>query len=89
VIGNKPILDLPLNGRNPYSVLLTPGVIPTSGTDIPRSRRRRNVSRSASSLTATVPLDEWKRGQSPRSTITSRLPIGPARMTCSTFASIT
>jgi hypothetical protein len=45
VIGSKMILDLPLNGRNPFSLaILTPGVIPTSGTSLPWISGGRNAS---------------------------------------------
>ena len=45
VIGSKMIMDLPLNGRNPFSLaVLTPGVIPTSGTSLPWISGGRNAS---------------------------------------------
>jgi Carboxypeptidase regulatory-like domain len=45
VIGNKMIQELPLNGRNPFSLaILTPGVIPTSGTSLPWISGGRNAS---------------------------------------------
>jgi hypothetical protein len=45
VIGSKMILELPLNGRNPFSLaILTPGVIPTSGTSLPWISGGRNAS---------------------------------------------
>ena len=45
VIGSKMITDLPLNGRNPFSLaVLTPGVIPTSGTSLPWISGGRNAS---------------------------------------------
>jgi hypothetical protein len=45
VIGSKAILDLPLNGRNPFNLaLMAPGVIPTSGTSLPWISGGRNAS---------------------------------------------
>jgi hypothetical protein len=45
VIGGKMILELPLNGRNPYNLaLMAPGVIPTSGTSLPWISGGRNAS---------------------------------------------
>ena len=45
VIGGKMILELPLNGRNPFNLaLMAPGVIPTSGTSLPWISGGRNAS---------------------------------------------